>query len=59
MQQEEIRQQKLETLRQDLQIASDQLRDGQYTEYDDTTLPTLLEKIKTRGRQELDRNKNP
>lgn len=52
----EVRQFKLEVLQKDLQIAAEQLQNGQYTEYDDTTLPTLLEKIKTRGRQQLDRD---
>jgi prevent-host-death family protein len=50
----ELRQLKLETLRRDVAVGVEQMRDGAYTEYDDESLPSLLETIKTRGQQRLE-----
>jgi hypothetical protein len=41
----------LDELRREIEIGWEQLERGEYTEYDDETLPTLLEKITSRGRQ--------
>jgi prevent-host-death family protein len=48
---EELCQLKPVTLQQDIAIGTKQIKDDEYTEYDDTTLPTLLETIKAKGRQ--------
>jgi hypothetical protein len=42
-----------ETLKQEIAIGAGQLQAGQYTEYDDNSLPTLLLTIKQRGQQRL------
>lgn len=42
-----------ETLKQEIAIGAQQLETGQYTEYDDTSLPNLLLTIKQRGQQRL------
>lgn len=42
-----------ETLKQEIAIGVQQLQTGQYTEYDDTSLPNLLLTIKQRGQQRL------
>jgi hypothetical protein len=44
----------LETLKQEIAIGAQQLQTGQYTEYDDTSLPNLLLTIKQRGQQRLE-----
>jgi prevent-host-death family protein len=54
--QEELRQLKLEALQRDIVIAAEQLKNGEYTEYDDESLPRLLENIKARGRRKLDQD---
>ncbi|MGL6338205.1 MAG: hypothetical protein ACRC80_03590, partial [Waterburya sp.] len=41
-------QKKLETLQSDIAIGVKQLKDGEYAEYDDFSLPGLLETIKIR-----------
>ncbi|HAX79112.1 MAG TPA: hypothetical protein DCY88_25620 [Cyanobacteria bacterium UBA11372] len=43
-----------ETLKQEIAIGVQQLQTGQYTEYDDTSLPNLLLTIKQRGQQRLE-----
>lgn len=42
-----------EGLKQKIAIGMKQLQDGQYTEYDDNSLPDLLMKIKQRGQKRL------
>jgi hypothetical protein len=42
-----------ETLKQEIAIGAGQLQAGQYTEYDDSSLPDLLLTIKQRGQQRL------
>jgi hypothetical protein len=42
-----------ETLKQEIAIGVQQLQTGQYTEYDDNSLPNLLLTIKQRGQQRL------
>lgn len=49
----EERQRNLEALQRDLEIGAEQLKSGFYTEYDDSSLPSLLETIKLRGKQRL------
>lgn len=49
----EERQRNLEALQRDLEIGAEQLKNGFYTEYDDSSLPSLLETIKLRGKQRL------
>jgi hypothetical protein len=44
-------QKKREALQSDLALGLKQLQDGQYNEYDESSLPNLLETIKTRGKQ--------
>lgn len=53
---EELRQLKLEALQRDIAIAAEQIKNGEYTEYDDESLPRLLENIKARGQRQLKRN---
>jgi hypothetical protein len=42
-----------EALQQDIAIGIEQLRNGEYVEYDDSSLPSLLETIKLRGQRKL------
>ncbi len=44
---------KQEMLQQEISIGVEQVKQGAYTEYDDESLPTLLEKIKANGRKRL------
>ncbi|TBR59421.1 prevent-host-death family protein [Westiellopsis prolifica IICB1] len=50
---EELRKLKLEALQRDIAIGAEQLKNDQYTEYDDESLPSLLETIKARGQHHL------
>ncbi|MEO1427636.1 MAG: type II toxin-antitoxin system Phd/YefM family antitoxin [Cyanobacteria bacterium J06633_8] len=50
---EELRQLKLESLKRDIAVGAEQLKNGEYTEYDDESLPNLLENIKARGKRKL------
>jgi hypothetical protein len=52
-QSEDEPQRKREALQHDILIGVEQLQNGEYTEYDDSSLPTLLETIKQRGRHKL------
>lgn len=45
--------QDLDTLRREIQIGIDDLESGAYTDYDEDTLPQLVEEIKTRGLDRL------
>ncbi|MFB2837972.1 hypothetical protein [Floridanema evergladense] len=46
-------QKKQEALQRDIALGAEQLQKGEYTEYNDSTLPNLLETIKMRGKQRL------
>ncbi|MDZ8185656.1 MAG: type II toxin-antitoxin system Phd/YefM family antitoxin [Nostoc sp. ChiSLP02] len=50
---EEVRQLKFEALQRDIAIAAEQLKHGEYNEYNDESLPNLLENIKARGQNKL------
>ncbi len=50
---EEELQLKREALQRDVALGAEQLRNGEYTEYDESLLPSLLETIKTHGKQRL------
>jgi hypothetical protein len=43
----------LDALRQETQIGIDDLESGAYTDYDEDTLPQLVEDIKARGLERL------
>ncbi len=47
---------KLEALRRKIAIGIEQLENGEYTEYDEESLATFFEDIKTRGRKKLEQN---
>lgn len=51
-------QNKREVLQRDIAIGMEQLKNGEYAEYDDSTLPNLLETIKMRGKQRLEQEKS-
>jgi prevent-host-death family protein len=53
---EELQKLKLEALQRDIAIAAEQLKNGEYTEYNDKSLPSLLENIKARGQRKLYQN---
>jgi hypothetical protein len=48
----------LRRTRADLDHADDQLASGQFTEYDETTICELAERVKTRGAERIDRERN-
>jgi prevent-host-death family protein len=50
---DELRALKLAALKQDISVGVEQLKQGDYTEHDADTLPTLLENIKARGQKRL------
>lgn len=43
----------LEDVRRGIEVGTEQLRNGQYTEYTDETLHELFDKVKQRGRERL------
>ncbi|EHC10118.1 type II toxin-antitoxin system Phd/YefM family antitoxin [Fischerella thermalis] len=49
----EVQKLKLEALQREVVIGVEQLKNGQYTEYDDESLPNLLDNIKARGKRRL------
>ncbi len=53
---EELQTLKLEALEVELSIGIEQIKSGAYSDYDDSTLPTLCEEIKVRGRKRLGQN---
>jgi prevent-host-death family protein len=53
---EELQTLKLEALKGELSIGINQFKDGAYTDYDNKSLPILLEDIKARGRKRLGQN---
>ncbi|MBW4512358.1 MAG: type II toxin-antitoxin system Phd/YefM family antitoxin [Scytonematopsis contorta HA4267-MV1] len=52
----ELKALKLETLRREIAIGIEQLENGQYTEYDEESLPAFFEDIKERARKRLEQN---
>jgi prevent-host-death family protein len=56
---EELKTLKLKALRQEIAIGIEQLDSGQYTEYDEESLPAFFEDIKARGRKKLEENNTP
>ena len=50
---EELQQLKMESLKRDIAVGAEQLKNGEYAEYDDESLPNLLENIKARGKSKL------
>lgn len=50
---EHQKQQNIASLKQDIAAGIQQLQNGEYTEYDENTLPSLLTSIKARGRERL------
>ncbi len=55
----EVRKLKLEALQRDIALGVEQLQNGQYREYDDESLPSLLQTIKERGRRKLNLEEAP
>lgn len=49
----ELQKLKFEALKRDVALGAEQLKNGEYSEYNDESLPTLLEKIKARGQDQL------
>ena len=49
---QEVQQQR-EVLQREIILGAEQLKNGDYTEYDDSSLTNLLETIKIRGKQRL------
>ncbi|PLZ11546.1 type II toxin-antitoxin system Phd/YefM family antitoxin [Fischerella thermalis] len=49
----EVQKLKLEALQREVVIGVEQLKNGQYTEYDNESLPNLLDNIKARGKRRL------
>jgi prevent-host-death family protein len=56
---EELKKLKLETLRREIAIGIEQLNSGQYTEYDEESLPAFFEDIKARARKRLEEDNTP
>jgi prevent-host-death family protein len=52
----EVHKLKLEGLQRDIALGVEQLQNGQFREYDDESLPSLLETIKERGQRKLNRD---
>jgi hypothetical protein len=46
-------QQNIESLKEDISAGIQQLQNGEYTEYDENNLSTLITSIKARGRERL------
>ncbi len=44
---------KLETLRTEIAIGSEQLKNGNYSEYDERSISTLIDEIQTEGRKKI------
>jgi prevent-host-death family protein len=53
----EVRQLKFEALQRDIALGLAQLQNGQYSEYDDESLPNLLQTIKERGQHRINQDK--
>jgi antitoxin ParD1/3/4 len=52
---DDLHRHKLEELRREIQIGLDQIDRGEYTVYDENSLPQMLEEIKAKGREKLAR----
>jgi len=52
----ELQKLKLEALKRDIALGMEQLENGEYSEYDDESLPNLLQSIKERGRHRLNQS---
>jgi prevent-host-death family protein len=52
----EVHKLKLEALQRDIALGVEQLQNGQFREYDDESLPSLLQTIKERGQRKLNRD---
>jgi prevent-host-death family protein len=52
----EVQKLKLEALQRDIALGVEQLENGQFREYDDESLPSLLQTIKERGQRKLNRD---
>jgi prevent-host-death family protein len=52
----ELQKLKLEALKRDIALGMEQLENGEYSEYDDGSLPNLLQSIKERGRHRLNQS---
>ena len=50
---EQQKTQNIESLKQDIAAGIQQLQNGEYTEYDENNLSTLITSIKARGRERL------
>jgi hypothetical protein len=50
---DEAIQRQQEALQREIELGIEQLKQGNYVEYDDSSLPSLLETIKMRGKQRL------
>ena len=50
---EQQKTQNIESLKQDIAAGIQQLQNGEYTEYDENNLSTLMTSIKARGRERL------
>jgi hypothetical protein len=50
---DEAIQRQQEALQREIELGIEQLKQGNYVEYDDSSLPSLLETIKMRGKQLL------
>ncbi|MBW4587508.1 hypothetical protein G7B40_029310 [Aetokthonos hydrillicola Thurmond2011] len=49
----QLRKLKLEALQRDIVLGVEQLHKGKYSEYDDESLPSLLQIIQQRGQRKL------
>ncbi|NJL63119.1 MAG: type II toxin-antitoxin system Phd/YefM family antitoxin [Methylacidiphilales bacterium] len=52
----EVHKLKLQALQHDIALGVEQLQNGQFREYDDESLPSLLQTIKERGQRKLNRD---
>ena len=50
---EQLREIRLEELRREIALGIEQLQRGEYTEYDESSLATMLERVRSLGRQRL------
>ncbi len=55
----EVHKLKLEALQRDIALGVEQLQNGQFREYDDESLPSLLQTIKERGQRKLNQDQAP
>ncbi|MFH7024030.1 MAG: type II toxin-antitoxin system Phd/YefM family antitoxin [Heteroscytonema crispum UTEX LB 1556] len=53
----EVRKLKLDALQHEIALGMEQLQNGQYSEYDNESLPSLLQTIKQRGQRKLEPDK--